>query len=99
MTEDDGISFRREFLEKVEDVVDLVALMSEVDFELIGSDYNTVKTELIEEVTDIIFGVLDDPSISEIEKRVTLISSVVEVGLERLFLSMKVKQLESQNRS
>lgn len=96
MTEDDGISFRREFLEKVEDVVDLVALMSEVDFELIGSDYNTVKTELIEEITDIMFGVLDDPNISEIEKRVTLTASVVVIGLERLFLLMKVKELNSQ---
>ena len=88
--EDDGVEFREAFISSVSDVVEQVLLMSSVDFDLPDTDFDQIKSETIEATTDAVFEILDDVTISGIEQRVTLISSVVVMSLERNFLMRKL---------
>lgn len=91
---DDG-SFRETLVTSIEDVVDTVILYSEVNIDVSSDEFKSRKRTTINEMIDVVFDILDDVKISEIEKRITLISGIALISLEKgyLFDDSKLGQL------
>jgi hypothetical protein len=88
------IHLHQSFITATSDLVDIIMLESETDFEHGPVSYETAKTLVIQQMLPLVINTLNDESSSESEKLVSVTAALSHVALENFFLHAEIQKIK-----